>query len=138
MTHRTSLFGACLALLAMTSGCASLAPARCADGEQAMVEDRLYFGTLRPGGVVSDADWAAFLETSVTPAFPDGFTTWPAQGAWRGGDGQVVREASHVLDIVHPGDAASAARIAAIAAAYQARFEQEAVMRVRTPACVAL
>jgi hypothetical protein len=112
-------------------------PTRCAPGERVMVNERVYFGTQRPGGEVSSAEWADFVDRTIAAGFPDGFTSWPAEGRWRGADGSIVREPSHVLALVHPGDAASDAAIAGILAAYKARFEQEAVLRVRAPACVA-
>lgn len=132
----------CLASLACavvlgTTACATTAPG-CAPGERAAMDERLYFGTQRPGGQVSEAEWAGFVDDTIAPAFPAGFTTWPAQGAWRGEDGRTVREASHVLAVVHPADAAAEAAIAAIIAAYQARFDQEAVLRVRAPVCTGL
>jgi hypothetical protein len=141
--RRHFVLAACLAGLACVAGCATHARLACDAESRAMVEERLYFGTQRPdgGAPVSDAEWAAFVADTVAPAFPDGFTTWDAQGGWRGADGRAIREASHVLSVVHPGregdDAgAGGTAIAAVAAAYKARFAQEAVMRVRAPACV--
>jgi len=127
---------ACVLFMA-TGACANIAP-RCATGEQAVVDERLYFGTQRPGGEVSGPEWADFVEHAIAAGFPDGFTTWPAQGQWRNEDGQAVREASHVLAVVHRDDSAGEAAIAAIIASYKARFDQESVLRVRTPACMAL
>ncbi|MGN6113411.1 MAG: DUF3574 domain-containing protein [Luteimonas sp.] len=127
-----------LATAVALGGCVHAGALRCGAGTQAMVQERLYFGTERPrgGGSVSDAEWTAFLD-DVAAAFPDGFTSWEAAGGWRGPDGRAVREASHVVEIVHQADAAADARIEALGAAYAARFDQDAVMRVRLPACVA-
>lgn len=100
-----------------------------------MVQERLYFGTQRPGGVVSEAEWQAFVNDVVAVAFPDGFTSWDANGGWRGADGRSLREASHVLEIVRPVDAATEAAIARVMADYTRRFDQQAVLRVRVPAC---
>lgn len=128
-----------LAAALALGGCVHAGVVRCAAGAQPMVQERLYFGTQRPrgGSAVSDAEWSAFLD-DVAAAFPDGFTTWDAAGGWRGPDGRTVREASHVLEIVHPaGDPAVDARLEALVATYNARFDQDAVMRVRVPGCVA-
>jgi len=101
------------------------------------VEETLYFGRERPaGGEVSDAEWARFVEATVAPAFPDGFTTWEAQGAWRGNDGRLVREGSQVLMVVHAGDASSDERVRLVADAYRKQFEQEAVLRLGTATCM--
>jgi hypothetical protein len=135
--HRCCLAALACALLAATGACATTAPL-CADGEQAVVDERLYFGTQRPGGEVSEAEWAGFVEHAIAAGFPDGFTSWSAQGRWRGEDGRVVREASHVLSLAHRDDDASEAAITGIITAYKARFHQESVLRVRAPACMSL
>lgn len=132
----TAALACTLAFLA--TGCTmtttAVAPA-CASGRNAALDERLYFGTQRPGGVVSDKDWHRFVDEVVVPALPDGFTTWPAQGAWRGVDGDTIREASHVLAVVRPASAAGDAAIDSIIATYKARFAQEAVLRTTTPTC---
>ncbi len=96
----------------------------------------LYFGMARPtGGTVSREEWSDFLRTAVTPRFPDGLTAWPAAGQWRGNDGQIVREDSYVLTLLHAADAATERDVQAIMAEYKARFAQEAVLRVRSRVC---
>jgi hypothetical protein len=74
----------------------------------------------------------------VTPRFPDGLTAWPASGQWRAAGGRITREASYVLNIVHPRDARSDEALRAIAAAYRSRFAQDSVLQVRQPACMTL
>jgi hypothetical protein len=128
---------ATFAVVTVLAGCATSAPSACRHDERAWTEDRLYFGTTTPDGVVSDDERTAFLRDVVTPRFPDGFTTWRADGQWRDGEGRVVREASFVFDVVHPADDATDAKIAAIVAEYRKRFRQESVLRVRTAACAA-
>ena len=88
------------------------------------------------GGEVSQGEWDDFLRTVVTPRFPDGLTVWPASGQWRGADGHVVREDSRVLQLLHAADATSDAAIRDIVSNYRRRFDQEAVLRVRSRACV--
>jgi hypothetical protein len=144
-----------LILLAMVcagglAGCATPGPtddaaarpagkAACAPGEQWTVNDLLYFGTAKPaGGVVSPEEWAKFLRDVVTPRFPEGLTAWPASGQWRGNDGQVVREDSRVLQLLHPAEAAAERDVQAIAAEYKQQFAQDAVLRVRSSVCVSL
>jgi hypothetical protein len=121
------------------AGCASLDGAACAGGETATISETLYFGMAKPtGGTVSSEEWAGFLRDVVTPRFPAGLTAWPASGQWRGADGEVVREDSHVLTLLHPQDAASENSVLAIVADYKTRFEQEAVLRVRSRVCTSL
>jgi hypothetical protein len=119
------------------SGCAQrpLAPA-CPDRMTAMTSELLYFGTSSPRGPVTPAQWTGFLERNVAPRFPDGFTVWQADGQWRGESGEVEREGSYVLNVVHAGG--SAQHFAAIIDAYKTQFQQEAVLRVQGNVCVSL
>jgi hypothetical protein len=96
---------------------------------------RLYFGrTIRGGGWVSDADWDGFALQVLTPAFPEGFTVYRAEGQWRTADGKVTREPSMVVERVGPIDPV---KIAWVVSAYRTRFRQEAVGVVSAPVCAA-
>lgn len=120
-------------------GCATFpsAPA-CAPGERAAVSDTLYFGANRPGGVVTDAEWSAFLADVVTPRFPAGLTWIPAHGQWKGASGTIEREDSRMVVLVHDHTPAAAEAVDAVAGEYERAFQQEAVLRVRTPTCMAV
>ena len=120
----------------VVGACASSPSVSCRNGEQSAVHDTLYFGTSKPGGVVTGGEWAKFLETVVTPRFPQGLTVSQAFGQWRGSDGAIVRESTHVLQLVHPDDAANEKSLTEIAASYKAQLQQEAVFRVRASTCV--
>lgn len=124
-------------LAAALGGCAPMHRTGCGTGEEALIHDTLYFGTGKPrGGIVTPAEWGEFLKSIVTPRFPQGLTVSPASGQWRGADGAIVQEASQVLQLVHPDDAASENAVQALVAAYKAQFEQEAVLRVKARTCV--
>ncbi len=117
-------------------GCAVSESIECRPDERRLVSETLYLGTARQGGVVEVAEWNQFLEETVTPRFPEGLTAWEASGQWRGADGQVVEEASHILNLIHGGDEASQRKVGEIASEYKRRFQQEAVLRTRGPVCV--
>ena len=103
------------------------------------LQDSVYFGTGMPdGAVVTTDEWEGFLATAVTPRFPQGLTVSTVSGQWRGADGSIVREQTHVLGLVHADDAASEDAIGDIIADYKTRFRQEAVLRVRSPVCISL
>jgi hypothetical protein len=98
------------------------------------VRTELVFGASRSGGEVTPAEWTFFLDEVVTPRFPDGYTVWEAEGRWRGENGEVLREPARVVLIVHPPSGDDDRAIEQIRAAYVARFEQEGVLRIDTPA----
>ena len=128
---------AILAAFAVTVGaCSSTYVIRCKEGYHLAVHDSLYFGTATPDGVISAADWAKFLESTVTPLFPQGLTSSRASGQWRSADGEIVREDSHVLQLLHPDDAASEQGIRELIERYKSQFRQEAVLRITTHTCV--
>ena len=111
--------------------------AACRAGAVAYARLELLFGLGKQGGgEVSEEEWRAFLETEVTPRFPDGLTVVAAYGQWRSRSGEVAREPSRVLVIWYRREAASEAGIEAIRQAYKAQFSQESVMRVDGISCV--
>ncbi len=100
------------------------------------MSDTLYFGTVMPGGTVSEEQWLDFLKSAVTPRFPAGFTAWKASGQWKAPDGTIVREPSHVLSVLHTDDERGNAGAIAVMTEYKSRFHQQAVLRVRSHACI--
>ena len=84
--------------------------------------DTLYFGTNRPGGTISDAEWRSFVNDVITPVFP-GFTEWNASGHWKGSE-----EGTHVVQIIHPSRHANDEQIIRIISEYKRRYDQEAVL----------
>ncbi|MBM4264057.1 MAG: DUF3574 domain-containing protein [Deltaproteobacteria bacterium] len=127
---------AILAIVATTfSACGSTYIVRCKDGDTLAIQDSLYFGTAKPNGVVTPDDWSGFLENTVTPRFPQGLTSSRASGQWRGSDGEIVREDSHVLLLLHPDNAATEQSIREVIDTYKSQFQQEAVLRIRSATC---
>jgi hypothetical protein len=128
-------------LLLAFAGCASSLPIHssigaCEAGDQSMVRDTLYFGRNRPsGGIVREAEWQRFLNEIITPRFPDGLTVVKATGQWRNASGQIEREASEVVTVLHAGDLTAGDKISEIVAEYTKRFNQETVLRERTATC---
>jgi len=131
-----ALLAALLAtLLAILAGCATPGEFACSAGQQVSISDLLYFGTNKPGGVVSAEQWSQFLRETVTPRFPAGLTSWQASGQWQAADGTLTHEDSYVLNLVHSADPKTETAIRSIMSEYKTRFRQEAVLRVSSPAC---
>jgi hypothetical protein len=129
-----------LILVALLAGCATTsvpAPSsQCAAGRKPAVSELLYFGTTKPDGTVTLKEWSDFLWDVVTPRFPDGFTAWQGYGQWKSNKGEIQREVSYVVSIVHePGESAEDG-IHVIVEWYKSHFHQESVLRVSSASCI--
>jgi hypothetical protein len=127
---------AAIVLLAMIAGIATAdaQPAlQCRGAQKPWVVADLLFGRTH----VSEASWARFLASEVTPRFPDGFTVIDAKGQWREpGAQKISRERSKVLTIALPPSADNDERLQQIIKAYKLRFDQRSVGLIVRPACV--
>lgn len=128
---------ACLSIALLAAACADTDAPACPEGTDPFVEYRLFMGRSNDTGeVVDDAAWAAFLEDTVTPRFPDGLTVLDARGQWRGSDGVILKERSKALIILAPPGEDNMALTQEISDEYKRRFGQEAVLRVVEDVCV--
>jgi Protein of unknown function (DUF3574) len=121
-----------LALAVGLAGCSTNA-LRVRAGEQRAIAETLYFGSARPGGVVSEKEWQGFVIREITPRFPQGLTSWQASGQWLSASGALQRERSFILHLIHPETPKDERAIDEIIMAYRKAFQQEAVLRVRNP-----
>jgi hypothetical protein len=96
--------------------------------------ERLYFGrNIGDSAVVSDSAWASFVREVLTPAFPEGATVWDASGQWRSPTtGELVRERSFVVELVHLITPDVEQRVQRVMDAYKQRYAQESVLRLVT------
>jgi hypothetical protein len=97
----------------------------------------LYFGlTRRDSSIISDADFQKFIDTTVTPQFPDGLTITPASGQYLDSRHLLHKEPSRILTILYPKKSASEAaqKIRKITTTYCQSFDQESVLQSTTPA----
>lgn len=122
-------------LLVIIEGCAFPQTSTCLPGEQSGVMESLYFGTAKPGGVVTADEWDTFINETVMPAFPEGLTSWAASGRWKTATGMSERETSYILQLAHDGDREKNTAIERIMRTYKKDFQQEAVLRIRSQAC---
>jgi hypothetical protein len=126
----------CLASSLMLSACVSLPRPACSKEESLSVQEMLYFGTTGPAGIVSRSQWSDFLKFTVTPRFTQGFTVWPGDGQWQSVDGTIQHESTYILSLVHPDNDSSEQAVQEIISRYKLQFRQEAVLRVKFPACL--
>ena len=98
----------------------------------------LFFGTSRPDGtVVTDDKFKRFLDSQVTPRFPDGLTLLTGSGQFKNSSGVIIQEKSKLLILLYPlTDTDASNRIEAIREIYKQMFQQESVLRVDSRAGV--
>jgi hypothetical protein len=104
-------------------------------GSLPFVRTELYFGTAKPGGVVSEAEFLDFVDRHVTPRFPDGLTLIKGDGRFRSDGNTIVKEQSFVLILLYPHDTRDEGlrRIEHIRMLYKDEFDQQSVVRVDDP-----
>jgi hypothetical protein len=111
--------------------------ASCPAAVRSMDKIEIFFGLTRVhGGTVSKAEWSEFLDTEITPRFPEGLTAVHSSGQWLGNDGRITKENSIMVVVWHEPSRKASADADAIRAAYKERFDQESVMRVDSTSCV--
>ncbi|KJS61641.1 DUF3574 domain-containing protein [Streptomyces rubellomurinus] len=128
-----------LAAIAVLLTGATLAPAAGAADtptapRAAYTRTQLFFGTERPDGgpAVTEQEFQDFVDTEVTPRFPDGLTIEQARGQYRDRHGVIERERSYLVTLLYPAGTAKQAGAAVedIRRGYDRRFQQESVGRV--------
>ncbi len=115
---------------------AAAPPATCAARAPAQRQITLYFGRGRPGGEVSDSEWARFVAEALAPRFPKGFTVWDAAGQWQDSTGVIVHERSKVVRLIAETPDTARRAVEAIVGDYRRRFQQEAVLQTEADVCV--
>jgi hypothetical protein len=91
----------------------------------------LYFGSERPGGEVTEAEFTEFADRIITPRFPDGLTLLTGYGQFLSSTGRLIKERSKVLIVFYPVNAKDANKnIQEIREAYKSAFQQESVLRI--------
>jgi hypothetical protein len=113
-------------------------PAAALRGSIDFARTELFFGTAKPEGVVTDEEFADFLDRVITPRFPDGLTLLKGDGQFRGEDGVIIKEDSFVLILLYPIEdfRESSRKINVIRERYKDEFQQESVLRVDDPFAV--
>ena len=123
-------------LLLSATSCTLTNKKLCDSSQQNYVQETIYLGTNKPNGKVTEKEWSIFIDTIVTPRFPDGLTHSTESGQWKGCDGKIIKEDSHSLIIVHLGSKKEYNSIKEIVDIYKEKYRQEAVLRVTNDVCV--
>jgi hypothetical protein len=146
LRRRAAVLACLAACLAPIGAPAATTPARGHDQRcdraieaKAFARTELFFGLSRPGGVVSETEFQVFIDTQVTPRFPQGLTLLSGAGQFRDASGKTVIEGSKLLVLLYPRrDRDANAKIESIRREYRYRFEQQSVLRSDETSCVSL
>jgi purine-nucleoside phosphorylase len=100
---------------------------------QPYVRTEIFFGTTRNGQSIDAKEWKSFLDSHITPAFPEGLTVVDAQGQWRNSKGALITEPSKVVVLIYSPGKDKAAAIKSIVEKYKALYGQESVLEATAP-----
>lgn len=126
---------ATIGLVITLYACSSMPTRPCSNETQVAIYDLLYFGSAKPNGLIAPAEWVKFLNDTVTPRFPQGLSVWDASGQWRSANGVILREPSHILNLVHSDNELAEKAVQEIIDVYKFSFQQKSVLRIKTQAC---
>jgi len=127
-------------LVASLNGCAGPAVPSCAAGLGAPATIfSLYFGRAIPGrGDLTDKEWQAFLDKTITANLPNGYTIFDATGGWMNPvTHATINENTKVLLVALPDGPDGLSAINRIRATYQIEFHQQLVGMMVQRGCAA-
>ena len=94
----------------------------------------IYFGRhFSARGEITDQQFAQFLSDHVTPAFPAGMTVYDAYGQAQHSSGEIVKQKTKVVVLVHKNSKADDDAINKIITAYRSQFGNPQVMLLTKP-----
>ncbi|MBF2027928.1 MAG: DUF3574 domain-containing protein [Oscillatoriales cyanobacterium C42_A2020_001] len=94
-----------------------------------LIQVDLFFGRNIGGTVgVTQEQFQAFVDQTITPRFPLGLTNFDANGQFLSSDGTLVREPAEVVSLIIEDTEANEAAIDAIVSEYKQQFQQESVL----------
>ena len=95
------------------------------------------FGLSRSGGPdITEQEFKNFIDSKVTPRFPDGLTVLSGNGQFKDSTGTIVEEGSKLLILLYPFSLKSSKLVDAIRDDYKEFFQQESVLRIDDLSCV--
>ncbi len=101
------------------------------------LKTELFFGLSRSNGPdVTEEEFQRFVDTKVTPRFPDGLTLIDAKGQFKDSTGTIIQEVSKLLILFYTFSNDSNGAVEQISTDYKKEFQQESVLRVDEQSCV--
>ena len=98
---------------------------------QFFARTELFFGSDKPKGEVTEADFQRFLNDVITPRFPDGLTLLSGLGQFLNSKGDIIQERSWLLILLYPVEERwdKSLKIEEIREQYKKDHQQESVLR---------
>ncbi|MGH8474934.1 MAG: DUF3574 domain-containing protein, partial [Methylococcales bacterium] len=98
----------------------------------------LFFGLSRaaPDPDITEAQFQGFIDTKVTPRFPDGLTLLSGIGQFKDSAGTTVQEGSKLLILLYPFNKQNNLAVEDIRTDYKQDFKQQSVLRLDERSCV--
>jgi hypothetical protein len=97
----------------------------------------LFFGLSRNlGPDITEEEFQWFIDTEVTPQFPDGLTLVTAKGQYRNVFDEIIQEDTKVLILLYPFSLENSRAVDEIRETYIDLFQQESVLRLDQQSCV--
>ena len=98
----------------------------------------LYLGLGRSdSSQISEVEWSEFLSQSITKRFPEGLTVIDASGQVERITGQLVKQASNLVIIIHEDSPENRNALKEIIAEYKKKFQTDYAMQVISPVRIA-
>jgi hypothetical protein len=126
---------------ALVAACNTFAPKEAAPcplpGEDRYAVIQLFFGRNIAGrGPLTDAEWADFVASAITPQFPDGFTVLDGNGQWFDqATGKTIQEQSKILLVAADPESDLKTRVGSVIDAYRKLYHQQSVGILTSEAC---
>lgn len=127
-----------LCMIASVGGCAARTHPECAPAlGPSVAVFTLFLGRSIPGrDDLTEQEWQAFLDTTVTSNLPNGYTVFDANGGWMNPiTHRSIKEPTKVIVAALPEVPASLVAINRIRTAYKIRFAQQLVAMTVAQAC---
>ncbi|ELR99987.1 DUF3574 domain-containing protein [Gloeocapsa sp. PCC 73106] len=101
-----------------------------AKGNSLIQKDLIFGRNIPGGGEVSEPEFQGFLDSEITPRFPDGLTIFDADGQFRDSTNTIIQEQSKLVTLLVEDTPRSETGINEIVMAYLQQFNQESVLQV--------
>lgn len=101
------------------------------------IKTELLFGLSKPdGSIVTESEWQDFVDNHITPRFKEGLTILNSSGQWMLQTGNVIKEKSKIVMILHKNNQEIDQLLEKIRKEYKNLFQQESVLRITSSTAV--